>query len=326
MHCGRWRCRTETSSVDCGRHGRSEACAQDDAETIAQRVQLFDSGHVIHQPEGVAVDIELAAFEPRPGHDTDTHQPIFKARITPFALRRVDRMLAALARIVLPHQIADDRRLVLLHQIPQRHVDRHAVRLNLRHRLWLNNSTSAAPGDIGGRHSGTAIARAAASSRRGRLLRSNRRRLLGRDRASDLRRCRGRSIPCRSIPSRGSHRRGKRQTNACAGACAPRRDCMAIGCCWSPDRRYADRKRVWEISTQHHEAGQFGPGAVGDEQRIGSKVEQRGLVKLTAPLPDGAHVLEPIRSAHTKPCRAIWEDHRRRGDARRRWSHTRSRR
>ena len=43
-----------------------ELGAHDDAETVPQRVQSFDPGHVIHQAEGVAVDVEPAALQPRP--------------------------------------------------------------------------------------------------------------------------------------------------------------------------------------------------------------------------------------------------------------------
>ena len=102
---------------------------------VAQRVQALDPGHVVHQAEGVAVDVEPAAVQPRPCRHAGAHEPALEARVAPFAVRRVDRIVAAVARIELPQQCADDRGLVLLHQIPQRHVDRHAVGLDLRDRL-----------------------------------------------------------------------------------------------------------------------------------------------------------------------------------------------
>ena len=40
--------------------------ADDDAEAVAQRVQLLDAGHVVHELKGVAVDVEPAAVEARP--------------------------------------------------------------------------------------------------------------------------------------------------------------------------------------------------------------------------------------------------------------------
>ena len=73
----------------------------------------------------------------RRGHalHTGADEPVLEALVAPFAVRRVDRIVVAVARIELPQQLADDGGLVLLHQIPQRHVDRHAARLDLRDRL-----------------------------------------------------------------------------------------------------------------------------------------------------------------------------------------------
>ena len=65
--CGRSRCRTETA---IGRLRPSASDRQprlgDEADAVAQRVQSLDAGDVVHQAKGVAVDVELAAFKPRP--------------------------------------------------------------------------------------------------------------------------------------------------------------------------------------------------------------------------------------------------------------------
>ena len=107
----------------------------DDAETVAQRVQAFDSRRVVHQTESVAIGVELTALQPRPRCYAGAHEILFEARVTPFAFGRVNRGVAALARIEPPQQIADDLRLVLLDQIPEVHVDWHASRLDPRDRL-----------------------------------------------------------------------------------------------------------------------------------------------------------------------------------------------
>ena len=57
-------------------------------------------------------------------------QPLLESPATQFAIGGIDRIFAALAGIKPRDQRADHRRLVFLHQIPQRHVDRHAPRLN----------------------------------------------------------------------------------------------------------------------------------------------------------------------------------------------------
>ena len=49
-----------------------------------------------------------------------------------------------------------------------------------------------------------------------------------------------------------------------------------------------------KFPTQHHEAGHLGPGAVGDEQRVGADVERRRGAEFAAPQSDGAHVLEVL--------------------------------
>ena len=111
----------------------------------------FDPGNVVHQAEGVAVDVELAALEARPRRHAGADQPLLEARVAPLAVRRVDRIVAAVARIELPQQLADDGCLVLLHQVPQRHVDRHAARLDQRDRLGAVVRPVQHARDVGGR-------------------------------------------------------------------------------------------------------------------------------------------------------------------------------
>ena len=168
----------------------------DEADAVAQRVQALDAGDVAHHAKGVAVDVELAAFEARPIGDTGIDEPALKARVAPLAVGREDRIFAAVARVELPQQFTDDGPLVLLHQVPQRHVDRHAAGLDLRDRLRAvvrpmqtraEHRRRAAGCGRAGRSSGAAV-RATASPTCARPLRSNRRQALGRIRASGLRR------------------------------------------------------------------------------------------------------------------------------------------
>ena len=49
-----------------------------------------------------------------------------------------------------------------------------------------------------------------------------------------------------------------------------------------------------ELPPQRHEAGQFGPCAVGDEERVVADVERRRGAEFSPPLSDGAHVLEVL--------------------------------
>jgi hypothetical protein len=47
-----------------------------------------------------------------------------------------------------------------------------------------------------------------------------------------------------------------------------------------------------EFPAQRHEVGELSPGAVGNEQRVGSEIERRCGAEFVAPQPDGAHVSE----------------------------------
>jgi hypothetical protein len=106
--------------------------ADDDAEAVPKRMQPFDPGHVIHQAEGVAISVEPAAFQSRPRRHAGAREPTLEALVTPLAVRGVDRGGAAMAWIEARQEVTDNRRLVLLHEIPQRDVDRHAAGLDLR--------------------------------------------------------------------------------------------------------------------------------------------------------------------------------------------------
>ena len=102
----------------------------DEPDAVAQRVQSLHARNVAHHAKGVAIDVEPAAFKARPIRDTGIDEPTLEAGVAPFTVGCVDRIFAAVARVELPQQFADNGSLVLLHQIPQRHVDRHAARLD----------------------------------------------------------------------------------------------------------------------------------------------------------------------------------------------------
>ena len=98
-------------------------------------MQSFNPGHVVHHPEGVAVDVELAALQARPCRDAGAGEPLLEPVVAPLAIGRVNGILAAVAGIEPLQQIADHCCLVLLHEVPQRHVNRHAAGLYLGNRL-----------------------------------------------------------------------------------------------------------------------------------------------------------------------------------------------
>ena len=105
--------------------------AHDHAETVAQRMQPLDRRvRVVHHAERVAGQLERARVQSRPFRDAGAHQPMREPLVAPLAIRGIDRICAALAGIKPRDQCADDRALVLLHEIPQLHVDRHAASLN----------------------------------------------------------------------------------------------------------------------------------------------------------------------------------------------------
>src|SRR5262249_54029652 len=105
--------------------------AYNDAEAVAQCVQTFDPGGVIHEAEGIAINIELTAVQARPRRHTRAREMALEPIVAPLTFGIVNWIVAAVARIKLPQQLTDDGLLVLLHQVPQRHVDRHATRLDL---------------------------------------------------------------------------------------------------------------------------------------------------------------------------------------------------
>jgi hypothetical protein len=47
-----------------------------------------------------------------------------------------------------------------------------------------------------------------------------------------------------------------------------------------------------EFPAQHHKTGELGPGAIGDEQRVGADIEGRRRTEFTTPQSDGADVPE----------------------------------
>jgi hypothetical protein len=107
----------------------------DEAEAVAQRVKPLDARHVVHELEGIAGDVELAAGEARPCGDAAARKVSLEAGMAPLALDGVDRVIIAVARIESAQQLDDYGGLVLLNQMPQRQVYRHAARLDQRDRL-----------------------------------------------------------------------------------------------------------------------------------------------------------------------------------------------
>ena len=83
-------------------------------------------------PKRVAVELQRSGGQSRPSLDSDMDQPLHKSDGGKFAVDGVDVLRAAVdvARVIAPDQRLDDGALVLLHQIPQVHVDRHAAGLD----------------------------------------------------------------------------------------------------------------------------------------------------------------------------------------------------
>src|SRR5262249_9123080 len=95
----------------------------DKAHAGAPSVEALDARmHVVHEPERVRVSVELPTIETRPSMNTGAHQPLPESFVVPFAFRRVDGCIITMARIKLLKQMADNGRLVLLHQVPRRHI------------------------------------------------------------------------------------------------------------------------------------------------------------------------------------------------------------
>src|SRR6516165_9000938 len=92
-----------------------ELRAHDDAERVAQRVQGLDAGDVAHHSERIAIDVQFAALQPRPRRHARADEKPLEASVAPLALGRVDRLLAAMARVEPAQQLVDDGLLVLLH-------------------------------------------------------------------------------------------------------------------------------------------------------------------------------------------------------------------
>ena len=93
-------------------------------------MQIFDARQVRHDAEGIATDVELPTFQPRPSVDADADEPALEPVVTPLALGVVDRIISAIAGIELLPQRVDHRHLVFLHEVPQHYIDWHAARLN----------------------------------------------------------------------------------------------------------------------------------------------------------------------------------------------------
>ena len=133
----RWPVSAVTSDRDASPH--------DDAERIPQGVQALKGrvmGYIIRKaspsiwifPDANRGQAGMPAYG----------EPSFKPDVGPFASRECRLLGHRVARIETPDQRRDDGGLVLLHQIPKRHVDRHAARLNARDGL-AEYSTSASP-------------------------------------------------------------------------------------------------------------------------------------------------------------------------------------
>src|SRR5947209_19765882 len=88
-------------------------------------MQTFDPGYVIHETEGITVGVEGTAIEARPRRHAGAYEVLFESGVAPLAVGVVDRIVATMAGIELSQQLGDDGLLVLLHQIPQHHINRH---------------------------------------------------------------------------------------------------------------------------------------------------------------------------------------------------------
>src|SRR5262245_30804215 len=75
-----------------------QSCLGNEADAVAQGVQPFDTGQMIHRAKGVAVNVQFAGIESRPMGDAVAQEPLFKARVAPLAVRRIDRVVVAVAR------------------------------------------------------------------------------------------------------------------------------------------------------------------------------------------------------------------------------------
>src|SRR6516225_180879 len=76
---------------------------------------------------------------------------------TTFAVGRVDRIIGAVAWVKLPKQFADNSCPILLDQVPQYHVDRHAARLDQRNRFGGVIRPMQHAFDVGGQQAGAPL-------------------------------------------------------------------------------------------------------------------------------------------------------------------------
>ena len=105
------------------------------SDGIAQRLQSFEGQMQLlvgrmcacHHAEGITVQLQRAGRQMRPLPDASPVQPVNETFCAPRAVRVVDWLVVAVARIVLRQQRGQDAVLVLLRQIPQRHVHRNTA-------------------------------------------------------------------------------------------------------------------------------------------------------------------------------------------------------
>ena len=128
-----------------------------DAEAVAQSMQLLNARKPVHETKSIARDIECTTLQPGPCRNAGTYQPTFEASIAPLTIWRVDRLVAAIARIELLQQRDDNCCLVFLHKVPEQHVDRHTLGLDRRDRFGTVVGPMQHMRDTGRRQPGTAI-------------------------------------------------------------------------------------------------------------------------------------------------------------------------
>ena len=111
------------------------------SRTASERAGVFDAGDVVHDPEGVTINIELTAFQSRPRCDADADQPSFEARVTPLTIRTIYFEVCTVARIKLRSGRSDN---VWLTTIGDRIRSKRSVRMRKRGNVSLRASTRTA--------------------------------------------------------------------------------------------------------------------------------------------------------------------------------------
>jgi hypothetical protein len=105
---------------------------------------------MVHQAKRIAAFVEDAAFEMWPSIDATTNEPTLEAFLTPMSVEIINRIRVAEAWIKLAQQFPNHSDLIFLHQIPQRHIDRYATRLDQCDRLGAVIAPMQHTFDVGG--------------------------------------------------------------------------------------------------------------------------------------------------------------------------------